>query len=308
MSEKPLFIRRLEQNGCFGGVVSAKHLEELGAEISSLFGEGLLDKDLFREYAGQYFSPRLPRRLPNAKSLIVVSVPQPMMRTTFHWEGRDVQVVIPPTYPDAHRVIWRARNELKKAFRPNQYRFVRSALPVKLLAVRSGLARYGRNNITYIPRYGSFHRLTAFYSDYDSPNDDWRDKKSLQLCAKCDACIKACPTGAIRKDRFLIQAERCLTYLNEKDAKHDFPEWVSPSAHNSIVGCMRCQKACPYNKKVADWCEDRGKFDEEETAYLLRGAFKGERATKMERKLGKIGLDLSTFPRNLEAILNAQSR
>ncbi|UCE92189.1 MAG: hypothetical protein JSV90_03390 [Methanobacteriota archaeon] len=219
-----------------------------------------------------------------------------------------MRVVVPPTYFDAHKIIWRARNELKKAFYPDQYRLVRGALPVKLLAVRSGLARYGRNNITYIPRYGSFHRLTAFFSDYDSPIDYWRDKEALPLCAKCDECVKACPTGAIRKDRFLIRAEKCLTYLNERDARHEFPEWVDPSAHNSIIGCMRCQMACPYDKKAADRCEDRGEFSEEETAYLLRGEFSGEKAAKMERKLGSLGLSLSIFPRNLKALIDKPSR
>lgn len=231
-----------------------------------------------------------------------------MLRTTFHWEGRKVQAVVPPTYFDANKVTWRARHELKEAFKPRQYRFVRSTLPVKLLAVRSGLAQYGRNNITYVPRYGSFHRLTAFYSDYDSPTDNWQDKHALPLCAKCNACIRACPTGAIQKDRFLIRAERCLTYLNEKDAKHEFPKWLDASAHNSIIGCMRCQMVCPYDKKVADWCEHRGEFSEEETAYLLRGVFKGEKGTKMKRKLSSIGLDLNTFPRNLKVILDAESR
>lgn len=306
MPEKPLFIRRLEQNDCYGSIVSAKHLQELAEEIRSLHSEGLLGEDIYHEFSDPYFTPTLPKSLPNAESIIVIAVPQPILRTTFHWEGRKVQVSVPPNYPDAHKVTWRARHELKMAFRPRQYRFVRALLPVKLLAVRSGLARYGRNNITYIPKYGSFHRLTAFFSDYESPIDYWQDKEALPLCAKCRACINACPTNAIRKDRFLIRAEKCLTYLNEKEAKHEFPKWVDASAHNSIVGCMRCQRACPYDKKVVDWCEDRGEFSEEETAYLLRGKFKGDKAAEMQKKLNGVGLDLSLFPRNLEVLLDGE--
>lgn len=306
VSEKPLFIRRLEQNGCQGSVTSTKHLEELGEEVQSLHREGLLDNDFYREFAKYYFTPALPRSLPNAKSIIVVAVPQPMLRTTFLWKGDKVQVVVPPNYYDVNKVSWRARHELKRAFRPRQYRFVRALLPVKLLAVRSGLAKYGRNNITYIPKYGSFHRLTAFYSDYESPIDNWQDKEALPSCAKCKACINACPTGAIREDRFLIRAERCLTYRNEKDSKLGFPEWVDDSAHDAIIGCMRCQKVCPYDKDVVDWCVDRGEFSEEETAYLLRGRFGGEKAAKMQKKLMRVGIDLSIFPRNLKVLLDME--
>lgn len=193
------------------------------------------------------------------------------------------------------------------AFKPESPRFMKATLPLKLLAVRSGLALYGRNNITYVPKFGNFHRLIAFYSDYHSPVDNWQEKKALPLCASCKACLNACPTKAIQKDRFLIRAERCLSYLNEKDSKHEFPKWLNASAHNSIVGCMHCQRVCPYDKDMLGWYEDRGNFNEEETAYLLMGKFSGQKAKRIERKLKRVGLDLTLFPRNLEVLLNRRT-
>ncbi|HDP96244.1 MAG TPA: 4Fe-4S dicluster domain-containing protein [Euryarchaeota archaeon] len=189
-------------------------------------------------------------------------------------------------------------------FKPRSYRVEKARLPVKLLAVRSGLALYGKNNLTYVPRYGSFHRLMAYYTDYDSPKDYWQEKKSLPLCDNCKACLDACPTKAVQKDRFMIQADICLTYLNEKDSKHGFPDWVDISAHNSLVGCMHCQRACPYDKSVLNWYEDRIIFSEKETSYLLKGKYSGVRAEKIEKKLNKIGLDLTLFPRNLIVLLS----
>jgi epoxyqueuosine reductase len=308
MTRRPSFLRSLERNGFYASVVAASHLEELGEDIRSLHEAGLLDDGLYQTYMIPYGTPRLPRSLPKAKSIIVLAFPQSMVRTTFNWEGRKVKVVVPPTYFVRYNVTWLARQELKRAFHPKQFRFVRAALPLKLLAVRSGLAKYGRNNITYIPKYGSFHRLTAFYSDYESPVDYWQEKEALPLCAKCRACLNACPTGAIQKDRFQIRAEKCLTYLNEKTTKHAFPSWVNPSAHNSIIGCMRCQKACPYDRDVIGWYEDNGNFSEAETAYLLRGRFTGSKADAMDRKLKRIGLDLTIFPRNLKVLLDFEGR
>ena len=306
MGGKPRFIQFLEKNGVYASVVSIQHLEELGREIRELHDRGLLDDVIF-SYTGTekpFHSPHLPRNLPGAKSIIIVAMPQPIIRTTFHTDGRTVRLLVPPTYYDAIKVTGQTRSLLKEAFRQKPYRFVRANLPLKLLAVRSGLALYGRNNITYIPGLGSFHRLTAFYSDYTSPVDYWQEKKSLPLCDKCMACTNACPTEAIRKDRFLVRAETCLTYLNEQRSEIKFPSFVKPSVHNALIGCLRCQRVCPYNKKIADWFEDRGGFDEDETAYLLRGRFSGKKAARLERRLKRIGLDLTTFPRNLKVLLN----
>ncbi len=41
----------------------------------------------------------------------------------------------------------------------------RARIPVKLLAVRTGLAQYGRNNIAYVRNMGSLVRLDAFCTD-----------------------------------------------------------------------------------------------------------------------------------------------
>lgn len=308
MKGKPKFLQHLERNGVFGSVVSIDHLEELGQEIRSLHVRGLIHDDIYNCGGDDrpYHTPRLPRSLPDAKSIIIVTTPHPMVRTTFNWRGRKTQLLVPPTYFDGLKVANRARNLLKEAFRPEEHRFVRALLPQKLLAVRSGLALYGRNNITYIPRFGSFHRPTSFYSDYESPVDYWQDKRALPLCEKCKACLKACPTKAIHADRFLISADKCLTFLNEKPSKVEFPSWVDPSAHNALVGCMRCQLACPYDKDLVGWYEDREEFSDEETAYLLGGKFSGKKAAGMERKLKRVGLDLSSFPRNLRALLGRE--
>ncbi len=306
--QKPAFIKHLEKNGCYGSVVSVEHLDELGEEIQSLYDTHLIGDNIYN-YAGvskPYHSPRVPRNMPNTKSIITVATPTPILRTTFHYDGAEYKLEIPPTYADAMKIYDRSRNLLKEAFRPKRYRFIRASLPQKLLAVRSGLALYGRNNITYIPKYGSFYRPSTFYSDYESPVDQWREKQALPLCAKCKACRNACPTGAIQKDRFLIKAETCLTFLNEKPSKVGFPRWLNGSAHGDVVGCMRCQKACPYNKEVRGWYEDRGEFSEDETDYLLKGRFTGEKAKQMDRKLRRIGLDLTIFPRNLEVLLKAR--
>jgi len=294
------FVCGFTLNDCKVSFISITHLDEIREKIESLRREGLLVESLYQDYI-RFFKYCKLTSLPRAKSIAVVAVPQPQIRVTFHWQGKPIPVVIPPTYIDAIKINRRVRSLLKESLGSN-YRFVRAVLPLKYLAVRSGLAQYGLNNITYIPKYGSFHRLTAFFTDYVS-EDRWQEPRILEDCDACKKCIKACPTGAITEERFLLKAERCLTYLNEKPAKEVFPDWVKPSWHNAIVGCMICQRVCPYNKEVLNWYESRGELSQAETTYLLNGKYTGRKVARIDRKLRRSGLDLSAFPRNLQALL-----
>jgi epoxyqueuosine reductase len=292
----------LKKNGLRGRIISVEHLNEIKEEIESRHRNSLFDETFYQERL-KHFKYQKPVSLPGAKSIVVVAVPQPIIKITFYWQGRALSLTLPPTYIGSSKIDRCVKGLLEQSLKPESYKFVKAMLPLKTLAVRSGLALFGRNNITYVPKFGSFHRLTAFFTDYLCPEDQWQKPQILPKCKECRACIKACPVGSIIEERFLIKAERCLTYLNEKTANHAFPEWVDPLWHNAIVGCMRCQRVCPYNKDVITWSEDRGKFAEDETKYLLKGEFSGEKGAKIGRKLRRLGLDLDIFPRNLAPLL-----
>ncbi|MFW5685834.1 MAG: 4Fe-4S double cluster binding domain-containing protein [Spirochaetota bacterium] len=121
-----------------------------------------------------------------------------------------------------------------------------SRLPLKRLAVSCGLAVYGRNNITYVAGMGSFLTLAAHYSNLEPEDLDWSEPVTAKACARCEACVAACPTGAIRADRFLIDNERCLSYFNESPGT--FPPWLSANVHHCVYDCLICQSACPMNR------------------------------------------------------------
>jgi len=81
-------------------------------------------------------------------------------------------------------------------------------------------------------------------------------------------------------------------------------EWLNdPTGPALHVGCMRCQKVCAYNKDVISWSEYRGEFTEDETEYLLKGEFSGKKGIKIGRKISRVGLDLTIFPKNLTVLL-----
>ena len=293
--------KRLEKQGFRGKVLSIAHVGELQQEIDTLHRKGLLDKELYDAYLAS-FDFQCQQKLANARSLIIVSVPQPQVRVTFDRKDRSYPVIIPPTY--SYSSDQQVADDLKTCFEPEGYKLHKIRLPEKLLAVRSGLARYWKNNITYVEGMGSFHRLVVFISDAPCPEDSWGEASVLDLCENCTACAKACPTGAIGSDRFQLHAERCITFHNER--RNDFPEWLSPAWHNSLVGCMMCQKVCPANKAVAKWIEPGATFDRAETALIMDGASEDRLPPATVEKLKKLGL-MEYGPvlgRNLRALID----
>jgi epoxyqueuosine reductase len=110
--------------------------------------------------------------------------------------------------------------------------------------------------------------------------------------------------GAIKKDRFLMEADRCLTFHNEMPSERAFPSRIKRTVHHAIVGCMRCQEACPMNHEQLESFTEGSTFSEEETDYLLKGDYQNDDAEEIMEKLECSGLDLSIFPRNLIVLLD----
>ena len=260
-------IEHIENCGWKGRIVPIVRLDDLREAICGRHERGFFDEALYRGHFST-FSFDLPADLPSACSIIVVAVPTPQMRVVFHWHGTPVPVVVPPTYVSYTPRTESVQAEIAAWLEREGFHLAKPRLPLKTLAVGSGLAEYGRSNITYVPGMGSFHQLVGAFSDLPCDHDPWREPKALDRCDSCVACLQRCPTGAITDDRFLIRAERCLTYHNE--AADDFPKWIDPSWHHCLVGCMRCQTVCPENKTHVKWFEDRVEFSEAETDFMIQ--------------------------------------
>lgn len=293
----------IEKKGFQGKIVSIGHLEELQSDIDALHNRGLLDKELYDAYLAS-FDFECQRKLAGAKSMIIISIPQSQVRLLFFHGDKSYPVIIPPTYNFTadDQVV----DLLKAHLGLREYRFQKVRLPQKLLAVRSGLAQYGKNNITYVRDWGSFHRPVVFISDLPCEADSWREPVIMEQCKTCSACMKACPTAAIGSDRVLLHAERCLTFLNERPK--NFPEWLSPDGHNCLVGCMICQKVCPANKDVLKWTESGAIFNNEETDLILSAVSHDQLPHKTLAKLKKLDMMeyYNVLGRNLKALIKQQ--
>jgi epoxyqueuosine reductase len=284
--------------------VSTERLPELRQDLDRIVAQGELDRKFYDDIVGRYglhwqFDPAVD--FPESQSIIITAAPHPKTSVEFRFAGTKYYAVIPPTY------LYDTDQEIADLISPilkeHGYHMSSVLLPAKLLAVRSGLAKYGRNNITYIDGWGSYYRLRAFVSDMPCSRDDWRDPVALELCTVCKACISMCPTHAIRSDRFLVDAGRCLTYFNE--GREDFPGWIEAGWHNCLIGCMICQDVCPANKEHTAWIMPGGDFSEEETKMILDGVLRDRLPVTTAEKLRKVGMleEYGLLRRNLRVLL-----
>ena len=294
-------IEYLAKGGCKARVVSISRLVEVESALIGLKRSGAISANFYPELT-KYLNFDYKPALPEARSIIVVASPQPPTRVLFD----DYAVIIPPTY--IYSVIWEKQlNLVTDYLQPRGYRVARARLPYKTLAVRSGLGRYGRNNICYIPGMGSFHRFGAFYSDLPCEDDGWHAPEVMKLCKTCKLCMDKCPTECIPADRFLIYADRCLTHFNESE--NPIPAWINPDWHNALLGCMVCQKVCPLNKDSLEKIQDAvEKFSKVETDEILAGTTQENLRPATITKLESLCLaDIDIYPllkRNLSLLLN----
>ena len=297
-------LRQLENAGFKGSAISVRHLPDLPGDFERLLGQGILDSGFYDEIVARYglhwdFEPSA--KLPTARSVIITAAQQPKISLEFQYDGKKYYGIIPPTYVhDTDNTVLKVASTYLSKY---GHTVCDALLPTKLLAVRSGLARYGKNNVTYIDGWGSYFRLRAYFSDAPCTEDFWQEPLAMDLCGRCTACIKKCPTGAIRQDRFLVDAGKCLTYFNE--TADDFPEWLDPAWHNCLIGCMVCQDVCPANKNHTSWLMLGGEFSDEETGMILDGVSQDRLPAHATEKLKRVNMldSYELLQRNLRVLV-----
>jgi len=293
----------LAEHGWQARVVAADHLDELRARLTRTLASGALPEPAASHIA-QEVAFALPEGMEAARSVVIGAVARPLTQATLTLGGAEHAVPVPPHYAGYHTVPDQLTAVVAAALAPSGHRAVRFEPPLKTLAACSGLARYGRNNIAYVPGLGSYLLLAACATDAPPPDDAaWDEPLELERCERCSACLRACPTGAIQADRFLLHTERCLTLVNEDRAP--FPEWVDPAWHTCAVGCLRCQQVCPENAGIELIVDPPELFDDKESAAILAATDRAELSAATLDKLERCGLDYSPdlIARNLTALL-----
>lgn len=155
--------------------------------------------------------------------------------------GKDYHFVIKEKLNDLLAFIEERKGKRKARI------FVDSA-PVldKAWASRSGLGFVGKNTLLIHKKGGSFFFIGEIILDLELGYDE--GKIETNHCGTCNACIEACPTGALKP--FELDAGRCISYLTIEH-KGDLPEKLKGKMEDWIFGCDICQDVCPWNIRFA---------------------------------------------------------
>ena len=149
---------------------------------------------------------------------------------------------------DYHKILRRAlanlARELQDRIGPVGYRVCVDSAPVleKALARQAGLGWIGKHTNLIARDAGSYFFLGEILTDLALPVDE----PASAHCGTCEACIPACPTGAIVAP-YRLDARRCISYLTIEHHTA-IPVELRPLIGNRIFGCDDCQLVCPWNK------------------------------------------------------------
>ena len=282
--------------------VSIAHLPEVQEAVGILVRQGLVNRRLSENW---HFYRTPNTELPEAKTIIITALPQSITRLTFSWQGRDYSGELAPAeYSQADES--RVEEILKKVLGNAGYKITKARLPLKTLAVRSGLARYGRNNIAYVPGMGSYCSLIAFYTDMPCDGDSWQEPAAMPTCKNCALCRETCVNGCFTTDRFLVHAEHCLGFLYSIEPGVPHHVQKQPGWLNALFGCMCCQSVCPVNKPYLKNIKAGPSFSEEETAAILNKTPWEKLSSENQKKLEPVRNFYPPIACNLLALIEKQ--
>ncbi len=120
-----------------------------------------------------------------------------------------------------------------------------SPLPEREIARLAGLGLQGRNGLVILPPYGSWIFLGTILTDLPLQSAETPSPG----CIGCNACVDACPGGALRKQPF--DEGKCLSALTQTKKPLTPEQEGLLRKHPLIWGCDLCQQVCPYNQAPA---------------------------------------------------------
>jgi epoxyqueuosine reductase len=240
------------------GICSAEPFPEVEADLTAARAEGRSGSLGFTfTDPGTSSDPRATA--PWAQSIVVTAVqylpeagePGPGRPGT----GRIARFATDDHYAPLRTALGDLASLLEGAGHRAEVRCDDNRLVDRAVAVRSGIAWWGKSAMVLAPGAGPWMLLGSVLTDavLEPTPPMVRD------CGTCDACIPACPTGAIVAPG-VLDARRCLAAVLQ--SKGSIPRDLRAEVGDRWYGCDDCLTACPPGTRLAGSTTiERGRVD-----------------------------------------------
>ena len=229
------------------GITSAEPLVEAETAAATRTARGLMDGLTWWSEHRAHASADPRRSTPDARSVIALAFPYvfpspsgggqgggPVGRIASYALGRDY-----------HEVLLERMQPLVELLRNQGYRaktYVDHGWMLdRAAAARAGIGWLGKNTNLLVPGTGSYVLLAEIVTSAELETDE-PIKKS---CGSCDACIRACPTGALVEPG-VLDNRLCISFWTIEH-RGVIPREMRPRIGDWIFGCDICQDVCPVN-------------------------------------------------------------
>ncbi len=248
IKDKTLLLREMSTRYGFSevGIARAGHLPDAADRLEQWLHKGYHGS---MSYMENHFDLRVdPTKLvPGARSVVSFlynympeeeSLSQGTHKISRYAYGRDYHKVI-------KKKLKNLMGELRDELGDFTARVFTDSAPVmeREWAERAGLGWKGKNTLLINTKKGSYYFLAEMICDleleYDAPISDH--------CGTCTKCIDACPTDAIDKNGYILDANKCISYLTI-ERKDSLPEEFRSQMEGWMFGCDICQEVCPWNR------------------------------------------------------------
>ena len=214
------------------------------------------------------------------------------------WEYKDIPgyATVSAYYPVSNRLYNATVEFILELRKLGVFAVHGNKIPVKPYAVICGFGKQGRNSLLITQNHGSRIALSAVLVDRTLGFHACLGKHEnpyLESCNTCLACVKNCPTNALRQTT--PDPERCLRRWMMSGER--IPVEYRDHMDNSLLGCDRCQDICPENlrhvieKKDPPSCLSIDRLltpDQNEISEL--GALIGENMARRKRVIGQAAI------------------
>ena len=147
-------------------------------------------------------------------------------------------------YKLVRRVAERLQGQLRNAGHRAEILIDDNPTPDRAAAARSGVGWIGKSTMVLTPGHGPWTLVGSVVTDLRLDTT----AAMIRGCGTCDACIPACPTGAITPSG--LDARKCIsTWLQTPGS---IPRWIRPYIGRRIYGCDDCLTSCPPGQRVLE--------------------------------------------------------